>query len=182
LSPIAQDAEKGCHSMTTPKVCYHTNGTATLKSDPKTIVATWKKSKDGGWDVFAYPDGEARGIGINASPRHKADPYIIGWAEVANAVRTPPKDDKVNAENGVEVLQLITNLLLTSKGKATLTGTYRNWRGVSGKRRLVPEAVWYGSTDWHPEPGHMLRAFDVDKGAARDFCLADFEIKTLRLD
>lgn len=56
----------------------------------------------------------------------------------------------------------------------TLRITYRNWRGEVSERNIVPQSVWFGATEWHPEPQWLLSALDTDKGAARDFALADF--------
>ena len=52
--------------------------------------------------------------------------------------------------------------------------TYRNWRGEVSERNIVPQSVWFGATEWHPEPQWLLSALDLDKGAVRDFALADF--------
>ena len=52
--------------------------------------------------------------------------------------------------------------------------TYRNWRGEVSDRKITPKSVWFGATDWHPEPQWLLRAYDHDKQADRDFALADF--------
>lgn len=52
--------------------------------------------------------------------------------------------------------------------------TYTNWRGETAERTIVPLSVWYGSTEWHPEPQWLLKAYDMEKGAQRDFALADF--------
>jgi len=54
-----------------------------------------------------------------------------------------------------------------------LTFTYRNWRGEIAERRAIPRRVYFGATEWHPEPQWLLRALDVDKGAERDFALKD---------
>jgi hypothetical protein len=51
---------------------------------------------------------------------------------------------------------------------------YRNFRGDVSCRSIVPERLWFGSTDWHPEPQWMLTAFDTDKHASRDFAMKDF--------
>jgi len=51
---------------------------------------------------------------------------------------------------------------------------YTNWRGETSVRTITPIRVWFGSTDWHPEPQWLLRAFDHDKNAERDFALKDF--------
>lgn len=51
--------------------------------------------------------------------------------------------------------------------------TYRNWRGEVAEREIVPVRVWWGNTEWHPQDGWLLSAWDVEKGAHRDFALAD---------
>lgn len=52
--------------------------------------------------------------------------------------------------------------------------TYTNWRGETSARSIIPQFVWFGSTAWHLKPQWMLRAFDVEKAAERDFALKDF--------
>jgi hypothetical protein len=56
---------------------------------------------------------------------------------------------------------------------APLPIRYRNWRGETADRKILPIRVWFGATDWHPEPQWFLRAVDVDRGVERDFALAD---------
>jgi len=51
--------------------------------------------------------------------------------------------------------------------------TYRNWRGETAMRSAVPKAVWFGTTEWHPEPGWFLFAYDLAKAQDRDFALKD---------
>lgn len=51
--------------------------------------------------------------------------------------------------------------------------TYRNWRGEVAVRRILPIGLRFGVTDWHPEPGWLLEARDLDKDAIREFALAD---------
>lgn len=51
--------------------------------------------------------------------------------------------------------------------------TYRNWRGEIGERRAIPIGVWFSSTEWHPEPQWLLRAYDCDKRETRDFAMRD---------
>ncbi|MGH0004115.1 hypothetical protein ACQU0X_28925 [Pseudovibrio ascidiaceicola] len=91
---------------------------------------------------------------------------------------------KVN-ESDVEPLSdaeqvKLFNLLLALKEPVTFRCEYRNWRGEVSDRCLTPQEVWYGSTEWHPEAGLMLKAIDHDKGQVRDFCIADFNLRTLR--
>jgi hypothetical protein len=35
--------------------------------------------------------------------------------------------------------------------------------------------LWFGHTDWHPEPQWMLDAIDVDRNVERSFALRDVE-------
>lgn len=50
---------------------------------------------------------------------------------------------------------------------------YTNWRGETADRVIVPEKLYFGSTEWHKEPGWLLRAFDEEKQALRDFSMGD---------
>lgn len=54
-----------------------------------------------------------------------------------------------------------------------LTFGYTNWRGEYAVRQAVPLGIEWGSTDWHPEEGWLLKAWDAEKGAMRQFALRD---------
>jgi hypothetical protein len=54
-----------------------------------------------------------------------------------------------------------------------LSFRYRNHRGEVAERRVRPIHVWYGSTEHHPYAQWLLRAYDLDKQAERDFALHD---------
>ena len=56
--------------------------------------------------------------------------------------------------------------------------TYTNWRGETTQRTITPKRIWWGATDWHPEPQWLLTAFDAEKQAERDFALKDFGAAT----
>jgi hypothetical protein len=49
---------------------------------------------------------------------------------------------------------------------------YTNHRGERGIRPVTPVRIWFGATTWHPVPGWLLEAFDLDKRATRDFAMA----------
>ena len=55
---------------------------------------------------------------------------------------------------------------------------YTNWRGETAERHATPTGIRWDYTDWHPEPGWLMRAFDHDKGALRDFALKDCVFRT----
>ena len=50
---------------------------------------------------------------------------------------------------------------------------YKNWRGETAQRRVVPTGFRFGSSEWHPEPQWLLVAFDLDRGQGREFALKD---------
>jgi predicted DNA-binding transcriptional regulator YafY len=50
---------------------------------------------------------------------------------------------------------------------------YTNWRGEKDYRKIVPQSIWFGTTQWHSEPGWLLTALDVDKNAVRHFSMRD---------
>lgn len=50
---------------------------------------------------------------------------------------------------------------------------YRNWRGETAVRRILPNTVTWCSTEHHPEPQWIMRAFDVDREVWRDFAMRD---------
>lgn len=58
-------------------------------------------------------------------------------------------------------------------GSHVATFGYRNWRGEVARRRIGVISVWYGSTEWHPEPQWFMRGIDLDKTATRDFAMRD---------
>lgn len=53
-----------------------------------------------------------------------------------------------------------------------VTFWYRNHEGKVAVRRVRPIRVFFGSTAWHPEPGRLLEAFDLDKQETLDFAVS----------
>jgi hypothetical protein len=60
---------------------YHPNGTITFKNRPNEVVAIWRESREGGFDISALPKGAAHGASIRSSPRSLADDFILGWLQ-----------------------------------------------------------------------------------------------------
>jgi hypothetical protein len=50
-----------------------------------------------------------------------------------------------------------------------MTFMYKNWRGETSRRRVLPSMFYFGSTEWHNKPQWFLRAFDLDKREMRNF-------------
>lgn len=51
--------------------------------------------------------------------------------------------------------------------------TYTNYRGETAERTITPQRIWHGSTEHHHEEQWLIRAFDHDKQAVRDFAFKD---------
>ena len=50
---------------------------------------------------------------------------------------------------------------------------YKNWQGKISWRRIIPISLRFGSTKWHPEEQWLLKGFDLDKQANREFAFKD---------
>lgn len=57
-------------------------------------------------------------------------------------------------------------------GRKVLRIVYTNYRGETSLREVVPNRIWFGATDWHPEEQWLLDAFDLEKNAERSFALS----------
>lgn len=52
---------------------------------------------------------------------------------------------------------------------------YTNYRGETATRQIRPVRLWFGSTEWHPEPQWLLTAVDMGKGELRDFAMCEMQ-------
>lgn len=50
-----------------------------------------------------------------------------------------------------------------------VTIRYRNWKGEEAVRHIIPLRMFFGATDYHPEPQWLLEAADLDKNTTRTF-------------
>ena len=80
------------------------------------------------------------------------------------------------------ILMGLCNSAFRAAPSATFRCEYTNWRGEKSERRFRPQRLWIGATEYHPEPGVILTAYDLDKCAARDFRFADFDMRTWQVD
>lgn len=53
--------------------------------------------------------------------------------------------------------------------------TYTNYRGETAERTVEPKDFLWGSTEWHPEPGMLMLAFDLEKQEDRLFAVKDIK-------
>ena len=52
---------------------------------------------------------------------------------------------------------------------------YKNWKGETAVRTIVPREIFFGSSEWHKEPQWLLKVFDVEKNAERTYALRDIQ-------
>lgn len=50
---------------------------------------------------------------------------------------------------------------------------YTNWRGERASRVIVPDNIFFGSNEWHPELQWLLNAWDAEKDDNRTFAMAN---------
>jgi predicted DNA-binding transcriptional regulator YafY len=50
---------------------------------------------------------------------------------------------------------------------------YRNYKGETSWRRIIPKRIWFGRNEWHPEEQWLLEALDIEKDAIRDLAMKD---------
>lgn len=55
----------------------------------------------------------------------------------------------------------------------TLWIDYTNYRGERSERQIVPLNIWFGTTEWHPKPCWLMKAFDCAKQENRNFAMED---------
>lgn len=65
------------------------------------------------------------------------------------------------------------NFVSHASGATPLSFAYTNWKGAQSRRRVLPCRLYFGATDWHPEPQWLLEALDLDKNALRVFAVRD---------
>ena len=56
-----------------------------------------------------------------------------------------------------------------------VTIVYTNYKGKTAVRKIIPQDIYFGSTEWHPENQWLMRAYDVDKEADRTFAIKDIK-------
>jgi predicted DNA-binding transcriptional regulator YafY len=52
---------------------------------------------------------------------------------------------------------------------------YTNHRKETAMRRIIPQFLWFGTSDHHPGAQWFLEAFDLDRHATRTFALASIK-------
>lgn len=57
--------------------------------------------------------------------------------------------------------------------ESTVCVCYKNWRGETSWRTIIPERIYFGSNEYHQDAQWLMEAWDIDKQATRHFALLD---------
>jgi predicted DNA-binding transcriptional regulator YafY len=63
---------------------------------------------------------------------------------------------------------------MVDEKKAVKIG-YTNYKGETAERTIIPLELWFGSTEYHEEEQWLLKAFDLEKKAERNFAVKDIK-------
>ena len=60
-----------------------------------------------------------------------------------------------------------------NESEKQLSFIYKNWKGQTSKRYVIPIKIWFGHTEFHKEEQWLMTAFDLVKQAERNFAIND---------
>lgn len=115
--------------------------------------------------------GEVENLRIGFATARRSRDELRARIERALSFRVGGDEGAVRAKDHLR--EVAAKFEVASASAGPLTFAYRNWRGEVSERRAIPQQVYFGSTEWHPEPQWLMRALDVDKGEVRDFAMRD---------
>lgn len=52
---------------------------------------------------------------------------------------------------------------------------YTNFKGKTSVRNIIPQEIYFGTTEWYKDEQWLLDAIDVDKGAIRTFAVNNID-------
>jgi predicted DNA-binding transcriptional regulator YafY len=61
-------------------------------------------------------------------------------------------------------------------GNTSVWILYTNHRGEARWRQIIPREMFFGASDWHPEPQWQLAAHDVERLAMRTFAMTSIHV------
>lgn len=128
-------------------------------------------------DGERLPDDRRPRFSIPCRPAHDDDTALTDGIKALAAERDAALS--ALAEARAERDRLRETNGLKPHGEA-IAFRYTNWRGETANRTGLPAFIFWGASEWHPEPQWLMRALDVDKGEPRDFALKDCDFAALR--
>lgn len=99
------------------------------------------------------------------------------WVKTFLCLHTNHYAGAILAARGVVALQPNSELssFLQEVDARSVRIRYKNWKGVERLRHILPIQCWYGATNWHPKPGWLLSAVDLEELEDRNFSIADIK-------
>ena len=77
-----------------------------------------------------------------------------------------------NEELPKEVLEILNG---RQPKEVAIKGIYKNYRGETSLRTIIPLEFHYGLTEYHKEEQWLMKVWDLDKNAFRDYALKDWK-------
>lgn len=117
---------------------------------------------------------------LGASDPKFEDGYYSGVVQ-GKSLQPPPAPENAARESPPEPdfsLKQTGEYFRNSEHERILHIPYTNYRGERRIRSLLPLRLWYGATDWHPEPQWLLEALDTERLELRSFALSGFADST----
>ena len=69
-----------------------------------------------------------------------------------------------------EVKEVIGDNLLED---VSICVVYKNYRGETASRKIIPLRLYFGKTEYHPEKQWLLHLWDLDRRDYRTYALKD---------
>ncbi len=99
--------------------------------------------------------------------------WVLNTEDAGGTARQDVALDCVADARPLNALSFHARLSLLFTDDLTLRFTYRNWRGEVAERAARLVHLWFGATEYHPDPQWLVNAVDAEKRALRDFALRD---------
>lgn len=79
-------------------------------------------------------------------------------------------------------IAVVLNAMMSRMPMLALQFLYTPWQGETATRQVTDPELWWGATTWHPTPQWLLKAWDVDKQAWRDFAVESIKLDSVLVE
>lgn len=122
---------------------------------------------DGIFDIAALFE-----LGVSPTPPDTKDTFADAFYELAEAMDIPAQPISPKEVFDTQMLPKLKQALAVLDGQAPMRFLYENHRKETDVRNVLPIRIYHGTTEYYPEPGYLLEAFDKDRGAVRTFSMS----------
>lgn len=64
---------------------------------------------------------------------------------------------------------------MTKIDKKPIRVLYKNYRGETAWRTIIPKEIFFGCNDYHKEDQWLVKVQDMEKGAERIYAMSDIQ-------